>query len=47
MIVVIAVLMRENNITPRTIIKLLTYFSDEFDPDISPYPTVVIVVTVK
>lgn len=42
-----AVLINENNITPRTIIKLLTYFSDELVPEISPYPTVVIVVTVK
>jgi len=33
---VIAVLINENNITPRTIIPLLTYFSVELVPEISP-----------
>jgi hypothetical protein len=36
MILVIAVLINENNITPRTIIILLIYFSLEFVPEISP-----------
>jgi hypothetical protein len=31
-----AVLIRENNITPRTISTLLTYFSVELVPEISP-----------
>jgi hypothetical protein len=34
--VVIAVLINEKRITPRTMIKLLTYFSDELVPEISP-----------
>jgi hypothetical protein len=45
--VVIAVLINEKRITPRTMIILLMIFSRELVPEISPYPTVVIVETVK
>ena len=37
----------ENAMTPKSIKKIAPIFSDEVPPDISPYPTVVIVVIVK
>ena len=47
MIEVIALLTNEKITTPITMFKTATYLSVEFVPLISPYPTVVIVVTVK
>jgi hypothetical protein len=40
-------LITEKNITPNTIMRMHTYFSVVLVPDISPYPTVAIVVTEK
>lgn len=37
----------EKKITPNTIMQMHTYFSLVFVPEISPYPTVAIVVTEK
>jgi hypothetical protein len=40
-------LITEKNTTPNTIMQMHTYFSLVFVPEISPYPTVAIVVTEK